>query len=330
MRKSGVFAFYSCALLFASDSLITRPFCHSAIFFFLVLSSLLISPTRITHRSFVVLTAIEVRAPFFFRLVFECQPTISLFFFLGERLETDRMPSEPSNRCCPTDATAANCVYHPTGEDFYISGPLDSKAGIVIVSDIFGMLPNSKRIADVFAKEGYLAIMPDFFGSKAWDYRKWPPDFEGEEWKTFLAFASDFARHRPRVDHAIQVLRKLGVQKVGIVGMCWGAVLAFQAAADGTVNAVATAHPSFFTPATVKSAKTPVLVMPSQDEPPFDDVEAAVNAHPVEPHVYKRFDKIPHGYFGARYDPDTYTPEQMEEVEEARHMTLDFFKKTLH
>jgi dienelactone hydrolase len=240
------------------------------------------------------------------------------------------MPSEPSNRCCPTDATAATCVYHPSGEGFYMVGPLDSKAGVVIVSDIFGLLPNSKRLADVLAKEGYLAIMPDFFGEKAWDHHEWPADFEGEKWKNFIAFASEFANHKPKVNHAVQVLRKLGCEKVGVLGICWGAVLAFQVAADGTVDAAATAHPSFFTAEAVKAAKTPVLVMPSQDEPPMDDVEAAVAAHPQAPHMYKHFHTIPHGYFGARYDPDTYTPEQLEEVEEARRMTFEFFKKTLH
>ncbi|KPI82509.1 hypothetical protein ABL78_8481 [Leptomonas seymouri] len=239
------------------------------------------------------------------------------------------MASEHPNRCCPTDATAAKCVYHPTGDDFYIVGPLDSKVGVVIVSDIFGMLPNSRRMADVFAQQGYLAIMPDFFGKKAWDHDDWPTDFDSEKWKTFITWAGTFEVHRPRIDRAIQVLRKFGVEKVGAVGMCWGAALSFLTAADGSVDAVCTAHPSFFTAASVKAAKTPVLVMASKDEPNFDEVEAAVNAHPVEPHVYKRFGNLSHGFFGARYDPDTYTPEELKEVEEARQMAFDFFKKTL-
>ncbi|KPA81850.1 endo-1-like protein [Leptomonas pyrrhocoris] len=240
------------------------------------------------------------------------------------------MSSGHPNRCCPTDATAATCVYHPTGDNLYVAGPLDSKAGLICVSDIFGMLPNSQRLADLFASQGYLVVMPDFFGKKAWSRDEYPPNYDSQKWKDFLAYASDFEYHKPRVTRAVQMLHKMGCEKVGIIGLCWGAALSFQAAADGTVDSVCTAHPSFFNADSVKAAKTPVLVMPSMDEPNFDDVEAAVNAHPVEPHVYRRFDKIPHGYFGSRYDPDTYTPEQLEEVEVARQLALDFFKKTLH
>ncbi|KAK7202289.1 hypothetical protein NESM_000300600 [Novymonas esmeraldas] len=239
------------------------------------------------------------------------------------------MSSEHPNRCCPTDKGAAKCHYDPTGNDFYVVGPYDAKAGIVVVGDIFGMLPNSKRLADVLAADDYLVVMPDFFGAKAWPESEWPADFESERWKNYVAEITQMDNFKPRMERAIALLRRMGCEKVGAIGMCWGSALTFMMAAEGSIDAAATAHPSFFFADAVKAAKTPVLVMPSKDEPPMDEVEAAVKAHPVEPHMYKRFDKIPHGFLGARYDPDTYTAEELEEVKEARTLAADFFEKAL-
>ncbi|KAK7202290.1 hypothetical protein NESM_000300700 [Novymonas esmeraldas] len=239
------------------------------------------------------------------------------------------MSSEHPNRCCPTDKGAAKCHYDPTGDDFYVVGPYDAKAGIIVVSDIFGMLPNSKRLADVLAAQGYLVVMPDFFGAKAWDHNKWPVDYSSPEFQSFITFARDFDQHKPRMEKAIALLRRMGCEKVGAIGMCWGCSLTFTMAGESKIDAAATAHPSFFFADAVKAAKTPVLVMPSKDEAPMDSIEAAVKEHPLSPSVYKRFDGIPHGFFGVRYDPDTYTAEELEEVEEARQLTLTFFEKTL-
>ncbi|KAG5490825.1 hypothetical protein JKF63_00947 [Porcisia hertigi] len=239
------------------------------------------------------------------------------------------MSSPSPVRCCPTDKGAATCKCSPTGDDFYMVGPYNSKAGVVVVSDIFGMLPNSKRLADMLAEQGYLVVMPDFFGALAWPESEWPADFQSERWTKYVERISKLDTFSPRMEKAIAVLRQMGCAKVGAVGMCWGAALPFMMAAQSKIDAAATAHPSFFTADAVKLAKTPVLVMPSKDEPPMNDVEAAVSAHPVEPHMYQRFDTLPHGFFGARYDPDTYTAAEMKDVDTARQLLLDFFEKAL-
>ncbi|KAK7202288.1 hypothetical protein NESM_000300500 [Novymonas esmeraldas] len=239
------------------------------------------------------------------------------------------MSSEHPNRCCPTDKGAAKCHYDPTGDDFYVVGPYDAKAGIVVVGDLFGMLPNSKHFVDFFAQHGYLVVMPDFFGAKAWPADDWPIDYTSAKFADFNVFARNFDNHKPRMERAIALLRRMGCVKVGSVGLCWGSALTFMMAAEGKIDAAAQAHSFLFTDEHVKAAKTPVLVMPSKDEPPMDEVEAAVKAHPIEPHVYRRFSTLSHGFFGGRYDPDTYTVEEMTEVEEARQLALRFFNEAL-
>ncbi|KAG5465988.1 hypothetical protein CUR178_00704 [Leishmania enriettii] len=239
------------------------------------------------------------------------------------------MSAERQNRCCPTEKGAAKCEYNPTGDDFYMVGPCDSKAGVVLVSDIFGMQANSKRFADLLAEQGYLVIMPDFFGEQAWPVSEWPADFQSERWTTHMERISKLDAYAPRMEKAISVLRRMGCVKVGAIGMCWGSALPFIMAAQGKVDAAATAHPARLTAAAVKAAKTPVLVMPSKDEPSMDDIEAVVHAHPIEPHIYRRFLVLPHGFFGARYDPNTYTAEEVQEEKEARELALKFFETTL-
>ncbi|CBZ26516.1 similarity to endo-1-like protein [Leishmania mexicana MHOM/GT/2001/U1103] len=240
------------------------------------------------------------------------------------------MSAEHPNRCCPTEKGPAKCAYSPAGNDLYIVGPYNSKAGVVLVCDIFGLLPNSKRFADVLAEQGFLVVMPDFFGSLAWPESEWPADFQSTRWTQYVEKITQFDSFVPRMEAAIAVLRQVGCAKVGAIGMCWGATLPFMMAAQGKIDAAAAAHPSFFTADALRAAKAPVLVLPSKDEPPMEDVEAAVNSHPMEPHVYKRFDTLQHGFFGSRYNPDTYTAAEVKDVEMARQLVLDFFKKSLH
>lgn len=239
------------------------------------------------------------------------------------------MTANPENRCCPTDLTAAQCKYTTTGEEVYMVGPMDSKAGIVLIGDIFGMLDNSKRFADILAAQGFLVVMPDFFGPRAWPADNWPPDFEGKEWNDFFAYMRDMKPHVEKAEKAIALLRRIGCTKIGGAGMCWGALVVFELAANGALNAAATAHPSFFTADHVKKAKNPVCVLPSKDEGPMEEIEAAVNAHPFQPHVYKRFNNLPHGFFAARFDYDNATGVVQEEVTEARKLLFDFFNQTL-
>ncbi|EPY26164.1 hypothetical protein STCU_06289 [Strigomonas culicis] len=193
-------------------------------------------------------------------------------------------------QCCPTDAPPVRNPYNPTGDAFYMTGPIDSKRAVLIVGDIFGVLPNAKRYADVLAKEGYLVLYPDFMGDRAWDEHSWPPNFESEEFKKFYAFITDYQHHMVLARRACALLRRLGVEKIATIGMCWGARVAFDLAGEGLVEAASSAHPSRFTAEVMApAARVPICVLPSKDENAEDmaGVEKAVNAHTVEPHVYK-------------------------------------------
>lgn len=240
------------------------------------------------------------------------------------------MASVNPDRCCPTDKPAANTAYDPTGDDFYVVGPYKSKAGVVVVSDIFGMRPNSKHFADMLAAHGYLVVMPDFFRERVWPEAEWPADFDSERWKNHVKWSRNMDHFKPRMDRAVDLLRQMGCVKVGAVGMCWGAVLPFMLSGEGTVDAAATAHPAYFTADDVRLAKTGVLVVGGVDDGPLTEVKEAVEALPVEPKVFRSLAHVEHGFFGSRFDPDNYTEAQRAEAMEARQLLLDFLQTTLH
>lgn len=235
-----------------------------------------------------------------------------------------------SNKCCPTDEGPANCQYQPTGEGMYMAGPINSTKGIVIISDIFGMHRNSQRYVDVLGKAGFLVIMPDFFGADAWLPQDMPPDRESEKWKRFWGICCDFDRHLPKARKAVAILRQMGCTSISSIGMCWGSRLAFDLAAEKLIDAAATAHPSILSPDAVKSALgKPICIMLSKDEGPFEEVEALAKTTPFKHSVYKRYSKLPHGFFGCRFDYDNCSKEELDELNEAIQTSVTFFNESL-
>eukprot|EP00796_Vickermania_ingenoplastis_P000126 gene126-75_t len=235
----------------------------------------------------------------------------------------------PDNKCCPTDKGPATCPYEPQGEEMYLTGPYNSKKGIVIIGDIFGMHHNSLRYADTLGKAGFLVAMPNFFLTQVWSADNWPPDFASEEWQKFWKYCTDFDRHLPLARKAVALLRQMGCTKIASIGMCWGSRLAFDLAGEKLIEAAATAHPSILAPEAVKSANTPVCIMHSKDEPAFEEVEAVVKASPFKSNVYVRYNALPHGFFGCRFDYDKCTDEERKEINDATEKSLGFFNEVL-
>jgi dienelactone hydrolase len=88
------------------------------------------------------------------------------------------------------------------------------------LSDVFGLYNNSKLLADDFAANGYLTVIPDIFKDEAL------PLDALESGKVDLT--SWGARHGPEqvdpvVESTIAYLRQdLGIKRIGGVGYCFG------------------------------------------------------------------------------------------------------------
>ena len=102
------------------------------------------------------------------------------------------------------------------------------RGGIVVIQEIFGVNSHIKQVADGFAADGYVAIAPAMFDrvQKNVDLGYTPDDIaKGREIRGKIT--NDMAVK----DAEAGVKAALSAGKVGIVGYCWGGLVAWLAAA---------------------------------------------------------------------------------------------------
>ena len=102
------------------------------------------------------------------------------------------------------------------------------RGGIVVIQEIFGVNSHIKSVADGFAADGYLAIVPAMFDrvQKNVDLGYSPQDIEkGRDIRARIT--TDMAMK----DSEAAVKAAAAAGKVGIVGYCWGGFVAWMAAA---------------------------------------------------------------------------------------------------
>ena len=101
------------------------------------------------------------------------------------------------------------------------------RVGIVVIQEIFGVNSHIKQVADGFAADGYVAIAPAMFDrvQKEVDLGYSPDEIaKGREIRGKIT--NDMA-----VKDAEAAVKAASAGKVGIVGYCWGGLVAWLAAA---------------------------------------------------------------------------------------------------
>lgn len=107
--------------------------------------------------------------------------------------------------------------------DTYITYPKGNKApekAIIFLTDIIGIYNNSQLLADEFANNGYLTVVPDLFQGD--------PIKLGDMEAGKANLPAWIGKHQPaNVDPVVEatikyVREELGVKKVGAVGYCFG------------------------------------------------------------------------------------------------------------
>lgn len=96
---------------------------------------------------------------------------------------------------------------------------------VLVLSDIFGLSRNSKILADKFAGEGYLTVLPDLFCGDAVPQEKMNADsFDIHRW--IANHTPDYVD--PIVDCLIHYLRETHqIKRVYAAGYCFGAKVGY-------------------------------------------------------------------------------------------------------
>ncbi|KGO72034.1 Dienelactone hydrolase [Penicillium expansum] len=175
------------------------------------------------------------------------------------------MASNPPGACCASgfkhEGTPVGEIKNINGIDTYIAYPKDNKTpekAIVFLADIFGIYINAQLLADEFANNGYLTIIPDLFqgdqislsdmqSGKA-NLGAWLPHHQA-------------SNVEPVVESTIKYAREtLGVKKIGAVGYCFGGKYVCRNLKPGQIDVGFTAHPSFVTHEELGAIKGPLSV----------------------------------------------------------------------
>jgi carboxymethylenebutenolidase len=209
----------------------------------------------------------------------------------------------------------------------YVAQPAGpARGGMVVLQEIFGVNSHIRSVADGYAKEGYLAVAPATF------HRVKPGvelGYSAEDRGAGSALkAAVEALPAPGVLQDIQAAIDHAAQagKVGIVGYCWGGLLAWRSACE--LKGLSAAAPYYgggmTTPDEAKRVpKVPVLAHFGERDHwiSLDSVEAFKKAHPeVEVHVYS----ADHGF-----NCDQRESYDAPAARLARERTLAFFAKHL-
>lgn len=121
----------------------------------------------------------------------------------------------------------------------YLALPRSGKGpGIVLIQEIFGVNEHIRSVADQYAADGYVVLVPDLF------WRSGPRielGYDEAGWKRAVELmqANDNDNAVADLEATVKILRALpGVDaRIASVGYCMGGRLSYQLAANGVVDA---------------------------------------------------------------------------------------------
>lgn len=188
----------------------------------------------------------------------------------------------------------------------YEAGHGDMPYALVVVQEIFGVNGHIRQVCDTFAEQGFHVVAPALFDRAG---RGAELGYEKADIQTGLALRSKIPLEKTLLDLTASA-EALNRQKVGIIGYCWGGLLAWEAAAQTDSFAAAVGwYGGGIASRINETPRCPVQLHFGEADAsiPHTDVSAIREAHPeLEIYVY---DGAGHG-FGcpqrATFDKEAY------------------------
>lgn len=195
-------------------------------------------------------------------------------------------------------------------------------AGLVVIQEIFGVNDHIRRVADGFAKDGFVAIAPALFDRIEPNVQLSYEGADAEKARRFIP-RLDMEMAMLDVEAAMQYAAKSTGEKVGAVGYCWGGTLAWLAASRLPVQAAVGYYGGRIINYMHEQPKAPVMLHFGTKDAhiPKADVDKIHAAHPkVQIYWYD----AGHGFncdARASFNPDA--------AKLARERSLEFLKQHL-
>jgi len=219
------------------------------------------------------------------------------------------MTSHAPKKCCTVgvkhEGEANGQIKNIGDTPTYFAYPSDKSTqnAVLILTDVIGYdFINAQLIADQFAANGYLVVMPDLFHGDPVKLNP-PENFNIMDWiKNHGTEQVD-----PIVEAAIKELRgPLGAKRIGGVGYCFGGKYVARFLKEGKLDAGYTAHPSFMMPDELKGIQGPLSIAAAET----DHIFPAEKRHETEqilkddlkvPYQVTLYSDVEHG-FAVRAD----------------------------
>ncbi|KAL7929307.1 alpha/beta-hydrolase [Trichoderma chlorosporum] len=227
------------------------------------------------------------------------------------------MASYPVASCCfkgvKHEGEATGKSFKIGNYDAYLATPEDNNnhqgAGILYLSDVFGIWANSQLIADQYAANGYTTLIIDILNGDAlteipghnFDWMKW----------LMGGFRDESTPHTneyvdPAVEEAIKYMRKeLKITAIGAVGYCFGAKYVARHSGTEKISVGYMAHPSNVDEDEIKSFQGPLSIAAAEHDDlfPTDLRYKTENLLKTKdfPYQINLFSGVSHG-FGVRGD----------------------------
>ncbi|KAL2838540.1 dienelactone hydrolase [Aspergillus pseudoustus] len=215
------------------------------------------------------------------------------------------MTSESPASCCFTGSLhehkAQGDIQQIGNFRVYAASPKSDtipRKAVILLGDIFSIFPNSQLLADEFARNGYIALLPDLFNGDQIS----PQDYEAGK----VDIKSWMSRHTvadvsPVVEAMINHLRTtLGVENVAAAGYCFGGKYVVRYLKEGQIDSGFIAHPSFVTEDELGEIQKPLSISAAEHDPIF----TSKNRHASEeiliqskqPFQINLFSGVSHGF----------------------------------
>ena len=207
----------------------------------------------------------------------------------------------------------------------------DKAPVVLVISEIFGLSDWIRGVADQLAKEGFIAIAPDFISGKG-------PNGGGTESVASRDGVVALIRTVTPEDQVavLDATREYGLKlpagngKIATVGFCWGGGVSFNyAAAQPALNAAAVFYGSSPDAAKLATVKAPVMGFYGGNDArvnatiPTAEAEMKKLGKPYTPHIY---DGAGHGFLRQLSGQDGAN---MKAAEQAWPALLAFFRANL-